>query len=44
MMERIDRRFLIAGAGLAGAAAALPADLLAQTQSSGNAVSAQSAL
>jgi predicted dehydrogenase len=40
-MDPIDRRSLIA-AGLVGVAA-LPADLLAQTQASGNAVSAESA-
>jgi predicted dehydrogenase len=43
MMDTIDRRNLLAGAGLAGIAAALPADLRAQTQASGNAVSAEAA-
>jgi predicted dehydrogenase len=42
-MDVIDRRFLLAGAGLAGIAAALPPELRAQTQASGNAVSAEAA-
>ncbi|MDB5672109.1 MAG: oxidoreductase [Alphaproteobacteria bacterium] len=41
-MDPTDRRTLLA-AGLAGLAASLPADLLAQTQASGNAVSAEAA-
>jgi predicted dehydrogenase len=41
MPDRTDRRNLLAGAGLAGLAASLPAELLAQTQASGNAVSAE---
>ena len=45
-MDSIDRRNLLTGAsiaGLAGLAAALPGELLAQTQASGNAVSADTA-
>src|SRR4051794_33225386 len=42
-MDQIDRRFLLAGAGLAGLAAALPAELAAQTQASGNAVTTETA-
>ena len=45
-MDSIDRRNLLTGAsiaGIAGLAAALPAELLAQTRASGNAVSADAA-
>ena len=39
----MDRRSILTGAGLAGVASIVPADLLAQSQSSGNAVSENAA-
>jgi predicted dehydrogenase len=39
----MDRRSILTGAGLAGFASALPADVFAQSQAQGNAVSADSA-
>ncbi|UZK66596.1 Gfo/Idh/MocA family protein [Sphingomonas sp. M1-B02] len=39
----MDRRSMLTGAGVAGVAAALPVELLAQSQTQGNAVSAESA-